>query len=124
MEFCDTAVAGGTNIITGSDMYAALSRGQFLAKTGPCKTFDDTADGYCRADAVETVILKRFEDAEADNDPVLGVILGSTTNHSSHASSITQPHGPTQELLYKTVLNQAGIYPFDVDYVEMHGIGT
>ena len=121
---CDTAVAGGTNIITGSDMYAALSRGQFLSKTGPCKTFDDTADGYCRADAVGTVILKRLEDAEVDNDHVLGVILGSATNHSSHAASITQPHGPTQELLYKTVLSQAGIHPLDVDYIEMHGTGT
>ena len=121
---CDTAVTGGTNIITGSDMYAALSRGQFLSKTGPCKTFDDTADGYCRADAVGTVILKRLEDAKADNDPILGLILGSATNHSSHAASITQPHGPTQELLYKTVLSQAGVHPLDVDYIEMHGTGT
>ena len=124
MGECDTAVAGGTNIITGSDMYAGLSRGQFLSKGGPCKTFDNTADGYCRADAVGTLVLKRLEDAEADNDPILGVILGSATNHSSQASSITQPHGPTQEALYKTLLNQAGIRPFDVDYIEMHGTGT
>lgn len=105
-------------------MYAALSRGQFLSKTGPCKTFDDTADGYCRADAVGTVILKRLKDAEADNDPILGVVLGSATNHSSHAASITQPHGRTQEILYNTVLRQAGIHPLDVDYIEMHGTGT
>lgn len=105
-------------------MYAGLSRGQFLSKTGSCKTFDDAADGYCRADAVGTVILKRLEDAEADKDPILGVILASATNHSSHAISITQPHGPTQELLYRTVLSQARLRPSDVDYIEMHGTGT
>ncbi|KAH8585608.1 beta-ketoacyl synthase [Bisporella sp. PMI_857] len=102
---CDTAIAGGMNIITGSDMYAGLSQGHFLSKAGPCKTFDDTADGYCRADAVGTIILKRLEDALADNDPVLGVILGSATNHSSLASSITQPHGPTQDTEMSSVSN-------------------
>ncbi|KAJ5768708.1 ketoacyl-synt-domain-containing protein [Penicillium odoratum] len=121
---CDMAIAGGTNIISGSDMYAGLSRGQFLSKSGSCKTFDDAADGYCRADAVGTVVLKRLEDAEADNDPILGVILASATNHSSHAVSITQPHGPTQELLYRKVLSQARVHPSDVDYIEMHGTGT
>ena len=48
---------------------------------------DDGADGYCRADAVGTVILKRLEDAEADNDPIRGVILGAYTNHSAEADS-------------------------------------
>ncbi|PYH97266.1 hypothetical protein BO71DRAFT_438922 [Aspergillus ellipticus CBS 707.79] len=121
---CDMAVTGGTNVITGSDMYAGLSRGQFLSKTGSCKTFDQAADGYCRADTVGTVILKRLEDAQADKDPILGVILASATNHSSLANSITQPHGPTQELLYRKVLAEAGISPFDIDFVEMHGTGT
>lgn len=105
-------------------MYAGLSRGHFLSKTGPCKSFDETADGYCRADAVETVVLKRLDDAKADNDPTLGVILASATNHSANAASITQPHGTTQETLFQTVIDQAGILPSEVDYVEMHAPGT
>lgn len=104
-------------------MYAGLSRGHFLSKTGPCKTFDNSADGYCRGEAVGTIVLKRLEDAVADNDLVLGVILGSATNHSSQAASITQPHGPTQELLYKNILNQTGVNPLDINYVELHGTG-
>ena len=47
---CDTAVAGGTNILTGVDMFSGLSRGSFLPPTGSCKTFDDEADGYCRGE--------------------------------------------------------------------------
>lgn len=95
-----------------------------MSKTGPCQTFDDDADGYCRADGVGTVILKRLEDAEADKDPILGVILGSATNHSAEAVSITHPHAGAQEFLYKKVLNAAGVDPHDVTYVEMHGTGT
>ncbi|MCJ1434804.1 hypothetical protein MMC27_004174 [Xylographa pallens] len=121
---CDTAVAGGLNIMTTPDLFAGLSRAQFLSKTGSCKTFDDSADGFCRGDSVATVILKRLEDAEADNDPILGVILGTATNHSSEAVSITQPHAPTQETLYRKILRKTGIDARDVSYVEMHGTGT
>ena len=121
---CDTAVAGGLNIMTTPDLFAGLSRAQFLSKTGSCKTFDDTADGFCRGDGVATVILKRLEDAEVDNDPILGVILGTATNHSSEAVSITQPHAPAQEFLYRKILSNTGIDARDISYVEMHGTGT
>ena len=42
---CDTAVAGGLNIMTNSDIFSGLSRGQFLSKTGNCQTYDNNADG-------------------------------------------------------------------------------
>src|SRR5690349_5361635 len=96
----------------------------FLSKTGGCKTFDSQADGYCRADCVGTVILKRLEDAEADGDNVLGVILGTATNHSAEAISITHPHAEAQSFLYQNVLYAAGVDASEVSYVEMHGTGT
>ena len=121
---CDTAVVGGLSCMTNPDIFAGLSRGQFLSKNGPCATFDNDADGYCRADACATVIIKRLEDAIADNDNVLAVILGTATNHSADAISITHPHGPTQEILYKSILEKSGVDAVDIDYVEMHGTGT
>ena len=121
---CDTAVTGGMNVLTNPDIFSGLSRGQFLSKTGNCQTFDNDADGYCRGEAVASVILKRLEDAEADRDNVLGIILASVTNHSADAISITHPHAPTQEYLYKQLLNKAAMDANDVSYVEMHGTGT
>ncbi|KIX08904.1 uncharacterized protein Z518_03561 [Rhinocladiella mackenziei CBS 650.93] len=121
---CDTALAGGLNILTNPDIFAGLSRGQFLSKTGNCKTFDDGADGYCRGDGAGSVVLKRLEDAEADNDPILAVILGTGTNHSADAVSITHPHAGAQEYLFKKTLTESGVDPHDISYVEMHGTGT
>lgn len=121
---CDTALAGGGNILTGSDMYAGLSRGGFLSPTGSCKTFDDGADGYCRGEGVGTVVLRRLEDAVANHDNILGVIKGVATNHSAHAVSITHPHSGAQQRLYKRVLQRANMDPEDIDYIEMHGTGT
>jgi iterative type I PKS product template protein len=120
----DTAIAGGTNILTNPDFTAGLDRGHFLSRTGNCKTFDDGADGYCRGEGVATVIIKRLDDALADKDPILGVILGAYTNHSAESESITRPHVGAQRAIFSKVLNEAGIDPYSVSYVEMHGTGT
>lgn len=99
--------------------------GHFLSKTpGACKTWDCDADGYCRADGIVSIVMKRLEDAEADNDNILGMILGAGTNHSAEAISITHPHAGAQSYLSRQVLRQAGINPLDVSFVEMHGTGT
>ncbi|KAL5395849.1 Type I Iterative PKS [Paraphaeosphaeria minitans] len=121
---CDTACAGGLNVLTNPDIFSGLSKGQFLSKTGSCKTYDNDADGYCRGDGCGTVILKRYEDAVADKDNILGCILGAATNHSAEAVSITHPHAGAQEYLYKKVLANAGIDAHEISYVEMHGTGT
>lgn len=121
---CDTAVAGGANFLTASDLFAGLSRGSFLSKTGGCKTFDAAADGYVRADGVAVIVLKRLSDAVADNDNILAVIRSAVTNHSAEAVSITHPHAATQERLFRTALDRAGLRPCDIDYAELHGTGT
>lgn len=121
----DTAVAGGLNVLTNPDGFAGLCNGYFLSKGhNACKTWDASADGYCRADGVGTVVIKRLEDAEADNDNILGVILGAGTNHSAEAVSITHPHAGHQAYLARQVLRQAGVDPLSVSYVELHGTGT
>lgn len=121
----DMVVAGGMNVLTNSDAFAGLGSGHFLSKTpNACKTWDSEADGYCRADGVASVVMKRLEDAEADNDNILGVILAAGTNHSAEAVSITHPHAGHQADLTRQLLNQAAVDPLDVSYVEMHGTGT
>lgn len=113
------------NVLTNSDAFAGLSHGHFLSKTSnACKTWDSEADGYCRADGVASLVMKRLEDAEVDNDNILGVIQSAATNHSATAVSITHPHAGHQAYLGRLVLNRAGIDPLEVGYVEMHGTGT
>ena len=111
--------------MTNSDAFAGLSHGHFLSKTpNACKTWDCEADGYCRADAVGSIVMKRLEDAEADNDNILGVILSAATNHSAEAISITHPHAGHQAYLGRLSVNRAGVDPLEVGFVEMHGTGT
>lgn len=120
----DTAIVGGTNILTNPDMTAGLDRGHFLSRTGNCKTFDDTADGYCRGEAVATTVLKRLDDAIAEKDPIQACIVAIGTNHSAEADSITRPHVGAQQALFENILADAGIKPNEITYCEMHGTGT
>ena len=121
---CDTAVAGGGSILASPAVFAGCSRGGFLSSTGGCKTFNDDADGYCRGEGIGVVILKRLEDAIADNDNILAVIRGSSKSYSADAASITQPHMKSQARLYRQVLQRACVDASAIDYVEMHGTGT
>ena len=120
----DTAIVGGTNVLTNPDVTAGLDRGHFLSRTGNCKTFDDGADGYCRGEGVGIVVLKRLEDAQAENDPIHACILSAVTNHSAEAESITRPHVGAQQALFSNVLAKGGVHPNDISYIEMHGTGT
>ncbi|KAJ5323477.1 Type I Iterative PKS [Penicillium atrosanguineum] len=120
----DTAIAGGLNVITNPDNFAMLCKGHFLSKTGQCKVWDKDADGYCRADGIGSIIIKRLEDAVADNDNILATVDSAFTNQSAEALSITQPHAGAQRDNYRQVMNAAGISPTSMSYVELHGTGT
>ena len=121
---CEMAVVGGVNVITGPSMYAALSRAGFTSRTGACKTFDGSADGYCRGEAIGVLVLRRMRDVTGRGHGIQGVIRGAATNHSAHAVSITQPHSPAQQDLYQSVLQKAGLETQDISYIEAHGTGT
>lgn len=71
-----------------------------------------------------SVILKRLEDAEADHDPIFGVIVGTNTNHCGQTDSITRPHEGDQTSVFKRIIRHADIDPLDISYIEMHGTGT
>lgn len=144
----DMAVTGAANIIGYPHTWSALSKAGILSKTGNCKTFRDDADGYCRADFVGSVVLKRLEDAIDHNDNILAyvesfttgpltfpskhdadyrnnrVIAGTGRNHSGNSPSITTSDAAAQEQLFRNVLERAGILPDQISYVEMHGTGT
>lgn len=120
----DTVIAGGLNVITNPDNFAMLCKGHFLSKSGQCKVWDKDADGYCRADGIGAVVIKRLEDAVADNDNVIATVDAAFTNQSADAISITHPHAGAQKENYQQVMQAAGVSPVAVSYVELHGTGT
>ena len=121
---CGMAITGGVNLILAPETTVALSQAHMLAPNGKCKVFDDRADGFTRAEGCGVVILKALGAALKDGDRVLAVIRGTALNQDGASSSLTAPHGPSQEELMRRALIDAGLEASDIGYVEAHGTGT
>ena len=121
---CDTALAGGGSLLVSPNSFIGLSKSGMISNNGGCRTYHDDADGYVRGEGIGVVVLKRLEDALAENDNIIGVIRGSARTYSSTSTSITHPSAESQARIYEEVLRQTSVVPNEIAYVEMHGTGT
>ena len=92
--------------------------------TGQSRAFDAAADGYLRGEGCGVVTLRRLSDAQANGDPILGIIRGSAVGHNGFSSGLTAPNPKSQTKVIRQALERAGVEPADVAYLEAHGTGT
>src|SRR5262249_26090453 len=112
------------NAILSPDSFFAFFKWGMTAVDGRCKTFDESADGFVRAEGCGIVALKRLTDAIADGARVRALIRGSAINQDGASSGFTVPNGLAQEAVIRQALRAGGVEPSSVGYVEAHGTGT
>ncbi len=120
----DLILAGGAQAIFSGLPSKLRAQARMLSPDGQCKAFDASANGFVRGEGCGVVALKRLSDAEADGDPIWGVVLGSAINQDGASAGLTVPSAPAQIKVIEEALLQAGVEPADVDYLEAHGTGT
>ncbi|MFJ9815461.1 SDR family NAD(P)-dependent oxidoreductase [Streptomyces sp. NPDC101151] len=120
----DIALCGGVNALHHPRIPVMFSNAQMLAPDGQCKTFDESADGYARAEGCGLLVLKRLSDAERDGDRVLALVRGTAVGQDGDSAGLTVPNGPAQEKVIRSALATARLTPEDIQYVEAHGTGT
>ncbi|GLA55100.1 type I Iterative Polyketide synthase (PKS) [Aspergillus niger] len=121
------AIVGGVNLIITVDQHMNTAKLGVLSPTSVCHTFDESADGYGRADAVGAVYLKRLSDAIRDGDPIRGVIRSSATNSNGKVAGagITHPNREGQAQVIAAAYERGGdLDPRLTGYFECHGTGT
>ncbi|MCA9941017.1 MAG: polyketide synthase, partial [Anaerolineales bacterium] len=92
---------------------------------GYCRTFDAQAKGTLFGDGVGVVVLKRLTDALEDGDTIHAVIRGSAINNDGSLKvGYTAPSVAGQAAAVITALENAGIDPETVGYIEAHGTAT
>ncbi|MDH6110588.1 acyl transferase domain-containing protein/acyl carrier protein [Kitasatospora sp. MAP12-15] len=121
---CDIALAGAVNALHHPRIPVIFSNANMLAPDAQCKTFDESADGYVRAEGCAVVVLKRLSDAKRDGDAILGLIRGTAVGQDGDSAGLTVPNGPAQEQVMKAAIKRAALRPEDIQYVEAHGTGT
>lgn len=104
-----------------------LASSSMLARDGRCKTLDASADGYGRSEACLVMKLRPRQLHTSTSAGVIlsqGVIISSAVNQDGASSSLTAPHGPSQEQVLHQGLLNGRITPIQVHVAGMHGTGT
>ncbi len=122
---CDIAMAGGIDITVPQKSGQLYQEGGIFTKDGHCRPFDSEATGTMFGEASGIVVLKRLEDAIADNDTIHAVILGSAVNHDgSHKASYLAPSVDGQAEVIALAQARADVHPETIGFIEAHGTAT
>lgn len=90
-----------------------------LSEHGRSYSYDTKASGFGRGEGAACLLLKRYDDAIRDGDPIQALILSTACNHSGRSDGITMPNGLAQQKLLWAVHNAAGVDPSDTPVVEV-----
>ncbi|KKY31726.1 putative polyketide synthase [Diaporthe ampelina] len=122
------AVACGSNIILGPEMYIIESKLKMLSPDGLGRMWDKDANGYARGDGVAAITLKTLSAALEDGDHIECIIRETGLNQDGATAGLTMPSATAQKALIRATYAKAGL---DIDspagrpqYFEAHGTGT
>ena len=112
-------------MIMSPTMSIAMTEQGVLSPTGSCNTFDASADGYSRGEAVNAIYIKRLSDAIRDGDPIRAVIRSTSTNCDGKTPGIACPSAESHETLIRRAYEVAQLDDLSrTAFVECHGTGT
>ncbi|MBU2513235.1 amino acid adenylation domain-containing protein [bacterium] len=122
---CDMALAGGVSIIGSNQEGYLFQKGGILSPDGHCRPFDALSQGTVPGQGVGLVVLKRLDDALEDRDTIHAVLTGSAVNNDgSLKAGYTAPGVDGQVKVIRAALDNAGVTPSSISYIEAHGTGT
>jgi acyl transferase domain-containing protein len=78
-----------------------------LSKYGSSKNFDQSANGFVRAEGITALYLKRLDDALAVGNPIRAVIRESANGSDRNKTGLIQPQ---QELKRRSFANSMIIW--------------
>ncbi|XP_068623798.1 fatty acid synthase-like [Battus philenor] len=118
---CDAAIVGGSNLCLHPYVSLQFSRLGVLSLDGKCKSFDNSANGYARSEAIVVCFLQKAKDSRR----VYAQVLHAKTNCDGYKEQgITYPAGQIQKLLLNEFYEECSIPPSTLEFVEAHGTGT
>jgi len=91
---------------------------------GASKPFSKNRDGFVMAEGAGALVLESYEGATARGAKILGVIAGCGELADSFHRTRSSPDGKPIVGCMRNALEDAGLTPEDIDYINAHGTGT
>jgi 3-oxoacyl-[acyl-carrier-protein] synthase II len=129
MGKADVMITGGSEAAVnepamgGFNAMHALSERNDSPKTAS-RPFDVSRDGFVMGEGGGALILEELEHAKARGAKIYAEIVGGGASADAHHITAPHPEGLGAINVMRSALNDAGMVPTDIDYINVHGTST
>lgn len=120
--FATVAICGGYDPFC-EFVFAGFHCLQVLAEDR-CRPFDRDRNGMVLGEGAAVLLLETFERAEGRGAPVSAEIIGYGESTDAFHITRPEPDGRGAAAAMRRALEEAGVRPEEVDYINAHGTGT
>ena len=125
----DVIVSGGAEAaITAAGvggftaMHALSTRNDEPQKAS--RPFSASRDGFVMAEGSAVLVLEELEHAKARGAKIYAEMAGAGMSADAHHITASHPEGLGAKLVMENALDDAGMKPADIDYINVHGTST
>ena len=125
----DAIVAGGAEAaiypagVGGFNSMRALSTRNDSPETAS-RPFSKSRDGFVMGEGSAVLVLEELEHAKARGAKIYAEVVGGGLSADAYHLTATHPEGLGAKLVMENALEDAGMKPEDIDYINVHGTST
>ena len=122
--YADAAVVGGAEAAAIRSAREGFKAARALSPSGFARPFDVDRDGFVMGEGAAILILEAAELAEARGAAPIAEIVGAASTADAYHITAPHPEGEGAERAVRLALEDAGLDPSDISYINAHGTGT
>ncbi len=127
--YADMFFAGGSEATVIESGYGGFNAMQAMSTNNDeyktaSRPFDQTRDGFVMGEGAGTLVLEEYEHALRRGAKIYAELVGCGMSADAYHLTAPHPDGEGARLVMQRTLQDAGMRPEEVDYINVHGTAT